>query len=71
LAESADEAGDLEKLREELNYALGFLESVNKKLANERFVQSAPPQVVEVEKSKKADAEAKIKAIRERLGDVR
>ncbi|OFY50741.1 MAG: valine--tRNA ligase, partial [Bacteroidetes bacterium GWF2_49_14] len=71
LAESADEAGDLEKLRDELQYALGFLESVNKKLSNERFVQSAPPQVVEIEKSKKADAEAKIKAIRERLGDVR
>ncbi len=68
LAESADEAGDLEKLREELQYALGFLESVNKKLSNERFVQSAPPQVVEIEKNKKADAEAKIKAIRQRLG---
>ncbi|MEO8734380.1 MAG: hypothetical protein ABI373_08615, partial [Flavobacteriales bacterium] len=45
----------------------GFLASVDKKLSNERFVSGAAPQVLEIERKKKADAEAKIKAIEERL----
>ena len=40
---------------------------MERKLANERFVQSAPEAVVAKERAKKADAEAKIAAIRERL----
>ena len=40
---------------------------VEKKLSNERFVQNAKPEIVETERKKKADAEAKIKAIRESL----
>jgi valyl-tRNA synthetase len=40
---------------------------VEKKLSNERFVAGAPPQVLETERKKKADAEAKIKALEERL----
>jgi len=65
---SVDQEAEMEKLRVELEYALGFLDTVNKKLSNERFVNSAPAQVVEVERKKKADAEAKIRAIREQLG---
>ncbi|MBD0332207.1 MAG: hypothetical protein ICV66_06090, partial [Chitinophagaceae bacterium] len=48
----------------------GFLASVEKKLNNERFVQNARPEVVEIEKKKKADAEQKIKAIEESLGQL-
>ena len=55
------------KLEEELDYFKGFLASVEKKLGNERFVQNAKPEVVDIEKKKKADAEAKIKAIEESL----
>lgn len=55
------------KLQEELNYYKGFLASVEKKLSNERFVQNAKPEVVELEQKKKADAEAKIRAIEESL----
>ncbi|MFH0760420.1 MAG: valine--tRNA ligase [Bacteroidota bacterium] len=68
LAGSVDEAAEIEKLTKELEYALGFLDSIKKKLSNERFVNNAPAEVVETEKKKKADAEAKIRAIRERLG---
>ncbi len=51
---------ELAKLVEELSYTKGFMSSVQKKLANERFVQNAPVQVVEKEKQKMADAEGKI-----------
>jgi valyl-tRNA synthetase len=50
-----------------LEYLKGFLVSVDKKLSNERFVQNAKPEIVENEKSKKADAEAKIKILQESL----
>jgi len=56
-----------EKLEKELEYLRGFLVSVEKKLSNERFVNSAPAAVVEIEKKKQADALAKIKAIEESL----
>ena len=51
-----DVAAEREKLEEELRYAQGFLQSVEKKLSNERFVNNAPEQVVATEKKKAADA---------------
>ena len=62
-----DISAEIEKLETELKYAKGFLASVKKKLSNERFVNNAPPQVVEKEKQKKADAEAKIRVIEEQI----
>jgi valyl-tRNA synthetase len=62
-----DSAAETLKAQEELKYLRGFLTSVDKKLGNERFVSGAPPQVLENERKKKADAEAKIKALEERL----
>jgi len=56
-----------EDLLKDLEYQKGFLISVEKKLGNERFVQNAKPEVIEIERKKKADAEAKIKAIEESL----
>jgi valyl-tRNA synthetase len=56
-----------EQLLKDLEYQKGFLEAVNKKLANERFVQNAKPEIVENERKKKNDAELKIKAIEESL----
>lgn len=58
------------KLSEELKYTEGFLKSVEKKLSNERFVNNAPPKVVEMERKKQADAEEKIKVIEERLANM-
>jgi len=43
---------------------------VEKKLGNERFVSGAPPQVVENERKKKEDAEAKIAALEARIGQL-
>ncbi len=59
-----------EELQKELDYLKGFLVSVEKKLGNERFVQNAKPEVIEVERKKKSDAEAKIKAIEESLTNL-
>lgn len=59
-----------EQLEKDLVYLQGFLASVDKKLGNERFVQNAKPEVVEVERRKKADAEEKIKAIEESLAQL-
>jgi valyl-tRNA synthetase len=66
-----DAAAELEKLNKELEYTLGFLDTVSKKLANERFVNHAPAQVVETEKAKLADAEAKIRALREQIEGIK
>jgi valyl-tRNA synthetase len=62
-----DSSNQKEQLEKELEYQKGFLLSVEKKLSNERFVQNAKPEVIELERKKKADAEAKIKAIEESL----
>ena len=66
-----DAAEELPKLEAELEYLEGFLASVNKKLSNERFVQSAPEKVVANERAKQADAEAKIAALRERIAALK
>ena len=58
---------EIEKLQKELDYAKGFLNSIMKKLGNERFVQSAPANVVELEQKKKSETEAKISALEEQL----
>ena len=71
LGGNVDAAAEAKKATEELNYLRGFLVSVDKKLSNERFVAGAPPQVLENERKKKADAEAKIKALEERLAVLR
>ena len=62
-----DTVAQKEQLQKELDYHRGFLISVEKKLGNERFVQNAKPEVVEVERKKKADAEQKIQALEESL----
>ena len=52
----------------ELVYLQGFLVSVDAKLQNERFVANAKPELIEKERQKKADAQAKIAMLTERLG---
>ena len=67
MGDNIDKEAELKKLADELSYLEGFLTSVMKKLSNERFVSSAPEKVVANEYAKKADAEAKIAAIKERM----
>ncbi len=62
-----DVEAEVAKLQAELTYLEGFLNSVMKKLSNERFVSNAPEAVVAAERKKQADAESKIAAIKESL----
>ena len=67
LAGQIDVEAEREKLSKELEYAKGFLESVEKKLSNEKFVANAKPQIIEAENKKKDDTLSKIKALEEQL----
>jgi Valyl-tRNA synthetase len=58
------------KMTEELSYLKGFLQSVDKKLSNEKFVQNAKPEIIANEQKKKADAEDKIKVLEESLASL-
>jgi len=64
---SIDTTTQKETMLKDLAYLKGFLVSVDKKLSNERFIQNAKPEVVDIERRKKNDAEEKIKAITESL----
>ena len=71
---TSGQAVDTESLKAELlkdlAYQKGFLESVMKKLGNERFVQNAKPEVIANEEKKKADALARIQTIEESLANL-
>jgi len=62
-----DVEAEKEKINKEIEYLEGFMKSVDAKLKNEKFVANAKPELVEKERQKKADAEAKIKGLREAL----
>ena len=62
---------EIKKLEADLQYAEGFLQNVLKKLSNERFVNNAPQQVVDIERKKQADAEEKIRIIKEQLAKLK
>ena len=70
LEENIDKEAEIIKLKQELAYNNGFLESVIKKLSNERFVNNAPPNVLQMERKKQMDAEAKIAVIEDQLSNL-
>lgn len=68
--QTVDVAAEKERLQTELSYNQGFKVKLMKKLSNERFVNNAPTQVVEKERKKLADAEAKIALLEESLASL-
>ena len=70
LNQSFDPEEERKKLRQELEYAKGFLKSVEKKLSNERFVSNAPEKVIELERKKAADAKEKILLLEKSLSQL-
>ena len=71
VTDNIDTEAELKKLEEELKYAQGFLKSVEAKLSNEKFVNGAPATVVDKERKKKSDAEAKIKVLEQQIAALR
>ncbi|MCR5395783.1 MAG: valine--tRNA ligase [Bacteroidales bacterium] len=71
LADSINVEEELKKLEADLKYNEGFLQSVLKKLSNEKFVNGAPAAVVENERRKQADAESKIETIRQAIAALK
>ncbi|MCU0389064.1 MAG: valine--tRNA ligase, partial [Chitinophagaceae bacterium] len=65
--DAIDHTSQKETLLKDLEYQKTFLNSVEKKLSNEKFVQNAKPEVVALEQKKKADALARIQNIEESL----
>ena len=67
---AVDVEAEIIKIKEELKYTKGFLQSVQKKLSNERFVNNAPDKVIAIERKKQADAEAKIETLEKSLASL-
>ena len=67
LSETIDPVEEIKRLEKEKDYLVGFLNSVNEKLNNERFMANAKQDKIELELKKKADAEAKLKILEENL----
>jgi valyl-tRNA synthetase len=70
LANNIDVESEKERLGKEIVYLQGFLRSVDAKLSNERFVQNAKEEVVEVERRKKEDALSKLKILEAALNSL-
>jgi valyl-tRNA synthetase len=71
LGDNINKEEELAKLQEELKYQEGFLHSVMNKLSNESFVSKAPEKVIEMERKKQADAESKIKSLKESIESLK
>ena len=67
MSQNVNREEELKKLQEDLKYAEGFLNSVLKKLSNEKFVNGAPAAVIEKERNKQRDAETKIAALKAQI----
>ncbi|MGA9211527.1 valine--tRNA ligase [Kaistella sp.] len=67
LSENLDLGEEKTKTEEEIKYLKGFMNSVDKKLSNEKFMAGAPQQVVDNELKKKKDAQDKLILLEEKL----
>jgi valyl-tRNA synthetase len=68
--DTIDLVAEKAKMQEELNYTKGFLQSIQKKLQNEKFMAGAPEQVVLSERKKESDALNKIAILEEKLAEM-
>ena len=62
---------EIKKMEAQIEHLEGFLNSVKKKLSNERFVANAPEAVVALERKKQADSEEKIAALKESIAALK
>jgi valyl-tRNA synthetase len=62
---------EIAKLQKELDYARGFLRSVEAKLLNEKFMAGAPEQVIKAEQKKRDDAHVKIQTLQNQINTLK
>ncbi|MEO6759468.1 MAG: valine--tRNA ligase, partial [Saprospiraceae bacterium] len=70
LHQTIDVAAEREKLSKELEHQQNFVRSIETKLSNERFVQGAPPPVIDNERKKLADGQSRIAMLEEMLAKL-
>lgn len=70
MGEAIDVDAEIQKIKDELNYTRGFLQSVQNKLSNEKFVNNAPEQVIALERKKLSDAGSKIETLEKSLASL-
>lgn len=71
LGDMIDVEAEVARMEVELKHKEGFLLGVAKKLSNEKFVSSAPPAVIEMERKKQADAESIINSLKEGIAALK
>ncbi len=67
LAGIVDFEAERERLRKQQSELVSFIDKAQKKLSNEKFVDQAPPAVVQLERDRLADLQEKTARLRERL----
>ena len=65
-----DQENEKRKIKMELDYSIGFLNSVEKKLSDKKFISNAPKKVVDIEKKKKNDIQIKISLLKKTLSKL-
>ena len=65
-----DQENEKRKIKIELDYSIGFLNSVKKKLSDKKFILNAPRKVVDLEKKKKNDVKLKISLLKKALSKL-
>lgn len=68
--QEVDTVAERERIEAEMTYLRGFIQSVQQKLGNEKFVQHAKPEIVEKERQKLADGQAKLRSLEESLAQL-
>ena len=58
---------EIDRMEAELKYKIGFLESIRKKLNNEKFISKAPANVIDMERKKMLDAENTITSLKDSI----
>ncbi len=70
MSQNIDIEKELQKMNEEILYLKGFLQSIDKKLSNEKFVNGAPVAVIDLEKKKQKDAMEKIEILDKKMKSI-
>ena len=71
LGNMIDVDAEIARMEAELKHKEGFLQSVIKKLSNEKFVSNAPAAVIDMERKKQADAESIVKSLKESIAALK